>query len=407
MSFENRRSQRIKSSPSMAVAMAAKQLMAAGHDIVDLSLGEADFEPPQHVKDAACEAVRAGGIRYTQPAGMEALRSAIAEKFRRENGLDFPVDAITIANGAKQILFDAFLATLEPGDEVVIPTPCWVSYGDIVALHGGEPCLIDCGPETGFKLTPERLEAAITSRTRWLMLNSPSNPTGAVYSHDEFRALADVLARHPRVLVMSDEIYEHIVLGSQPFVSFGQSCPELAERTLIVNGVSKAYAMTGWRVGYAVGPKPLIAAINKMQSQSVTSVCTVAQVAALAALTGDQGFVAQAAGVFRERATLVAARIARLRDVVYVPPQGAFYAFIGLRAYIGSRTPSGRTLADDAALADCLLRDFGLSSIPGSAFGAPSFVRLSIAASTHELERAADRLEAMLASLDRATEEVA
>ncbi|ASY61287.1 Aspartate aminotransferase (plasmid) [Sinorhizobium sp. CCBAU 05631] len=279
MTYENHRAASIKASPSMAIAMAAKKLRSEGRDIVDLSLGEPDFEPPAHVGEAACAAVHAGGIRYGASAGNETLRKAIAEKFKRDNGLDFTLDEITIGNGAKQILFDAFLATLEAGDEVIIPTPCWVSYGDIVSLHGGTPVYVDCGPETGFKITADILEKAITPRTRWLMLNSPSNPTGAIYSEAEYKSLERVLAGQPRVLVISDEIYEHILLGAQPFVSFGTVCPSLRDRTLIVNGVSKAYAMTGWRVGYAAGPKALIASLNKMQSQSVTSVCSVAQAA--------------------------------------------------------------------------------------------------------------------------------
>lgn len=298
MIFENQRSAGIKSSPSMAVSMAAKRLVAAGRDIIDLSLGEPDFEPPAHVAEAACAAIRVGGFRYGPPAGMEALRAAIADKFRRENGLSFGLDQIVVGNGAKQILFDAFLATLEPGDEVIIPTPCWVSYGDIVALHGGKPVFVECEPASGFKLSAAQLEQAITPKTRWLMLNSPSNPTGAIYTTEEYRALGDVLARHDSILVVSDEIYEHVLLGDIPFISFGAACPDLIDRTLIVNGVSKAYAMTGWRVGYAAGPKPLIAALQKMQSQSVTSVCSVAQVAALAALTGGQSFVTEGARIF-------------------------------------------------------------------------------------------------------------
>lgn len=399
MSFENRRAGRIKSSPSMAIAMAAKQLASEGRDILDLSLGEPDFEAPSHVADAACAAIRKGGIRYDVPAGMGSLRQAIVDKFKIENRLDYAIDEVMVANGAKQILFDVFLATLEPDDEVIIPTPCWVSYGDIVSLHGGKPVYVVCGPEVGFKIAAERLEACITPKTRWLMLNSPSNPTGAIYSANEYRALAVVLARHPHVGIISDEIYEHILLKEVVFVSFGEACPELRDRTLIVNGVSKAYAMTGWRVGYAAGPKALIAALNKMQSQSVSSVSTVAQAAALAALTGDQGFVAEAASTFARRSKIVADRLAHIKELDFVPPDGAFYAFIGVGKLLGRKTVAGVAISDDTAFSSHLLQEFGLSSVPGAAFGAPGFIRLSIAASDDELERACDRLADMVDSL--------
>jgi aspartate aminotransferase len=400
MKFENRRAAGIKASPSMAIAMVAKKLAAEGRDIIDLSLGEPDFEPPAHVAEAACEAIRKGRVRYDVPAGMEGLRRAIVSKFKTENQLDYAIDEVMVANGAKQILFDVFLATLEPGDGVIIPTPCWVSYGDIVSLHGGEPVYVHCGTDAGFKITAERLEAAITPRTRWLMLNSPSNPTGAIYSADEYRALAQVLARHPQILVISDEIYEHILLKDVPFVSFASACPELRDRTLIVNGVSKAYAMTGWRVGYAAGPRALIAALNKMQSQSVTSVSTVAQAAALAALTGDQAFVAKAAETFAGRAKIIAENLARIDGLDFNPPDGAFYAFIGVGKLLGRKTVTGEVIADDTAFASYLLQRHGLSSVPGAAFGAPGFIRLSIAASDRELEGAGERLAAMVRSLE-------
>lgn len=399
MTFENKRAAAIKSSPSMAIAMAAKKLAAEGRDIIDLSLGEPDFEPPAHVVEAAVGAIRKGRVRYGAAAGTEDLRRAIVAKFRHENQLDFAVDEVVVANGAKQILFDVFLATLEEGDEVVIPTPCWVSYGDIVSLHGGAPVYVPCGPEAGFKIDAARLEKSITPKTRWLMLNSPSNPTGAIYSLEEYRALGAVLARYPRILVISDEIYEHVLLKDVPFVSFAQACPDLRERTLIVNGVSKAYAMTGWRVGYAAGPRTLIAALSKMQSQSVTSVSTIAQAVALAALTGDQTFVGNGARTYANRAKIVADRLAQIEGVDFTPPDGAFYAFIGVERLLGRKTAAGEVLVDDPAFASHLLQQFGLSSVPGSAFGAPGFIRLSIAASDRELEEACIRLAAMVQSL--------
>ena len=399
MTFENRKTAGIKSSPSMAIAMEAKKLAAEGRDIIDLSLGEPDFEPPAHVADAACSAIRKGGIRYVAPAGMESLRKAIVEKFERENQLRYSVDEVSVANGAKQILFNVFLATLELGDEVIIPTPCWVSYGDIVSLHGGKPVYAPCAAEAGFKISPDQLEAAITSKTRWVMLNSPSNPTGAIYSADEYHGLAEVLARHPRVLVVSDEIYEHVLLKDKPFVSFAAACPGLHERTLIVNGVSKAYAMTGWRLGYAAGPKALISALNKMQSQSVSCVSTVTQAAALAALTGDQMFVSKAAKTFAGRAAMVSQRLQTIAELEFTPPDGAFYAFIGVKKLLGRTTASGEVIADDTVFAAHLLESFGLSSVPGAAFGAPSYIRLSLAASENELEGACERLGAMVRSL--------
>ncbi|WP_182422095.1 pyridoxal phosphate-dependent aminotransferase [Aureimonas sp. ME7] len=399
MTFENSRAAAVKSSPSMAVSMAAKRLIQEGRDIVDLSLGEPDFEPPAHVSDAACAAIRAGGLRYGVPAGNEPLRRAIAAKFSRDNGLSFGLDEIVVGNGAKQLLFDAFLATLEKGDEVVIPTPCWVSYGDIVTLNGGTPVYVECPAASGFKLTAAQLEAAITPRTRWLMLNSPSNPTGAVMTRTEYEALGAVLAKHPNILVLSDEIYEHILLADQPFVSFGEACPALRERTLIVNGVSKAYAMTGWRVGYAAGPKGLIAAMAKMQSQSVTSVSAPAQAAALAALDGDQSPVGEGVALFRRRAALVANRLGTIPGIDFAPPPGAFYAFIGISGLLGRRSPAGAQIVDDTAFARVLLEEFGVSSIPGIAFGAPGHIRFSIAASDAQLEKACDRLEAMVRAL--------
>ncbi|MEK1933940.1 MAG: pyridoxal phosphate-dependent aminotransferase, partial [Pararhizobium sp.] len=301
ITFESARAATIKSSPSMAVSMAAKAMRAKGENVVDLSLGEPDFDTPAHIVEAAIDAMRRGVTRYTAPDGLPELRAAIAAKFKRENGLDYAMDEISIGNGAKQILFNAFLGTLEPGDEVIVPAPYWVSYTDIVILHGGTPKIVPCGVEDAFKITPERLEAAITTKTRWFLFNSPSNPTGAIYTAEELKALGAVLARHPRIAVMSDEIYEHIVCGSVPFTSFANACPDLKDRTLIINGVSKAYAMTGWRLGYAAGPKDLTKVLNKLQSQSTTCPSSITQVAAAAALNGPQDFVRQAVAEYKAR----------------------------------------------------------------------------------------------------------
>lgn len=399
MHFESRRAASIKSSPSMAISMAAKLMQAGGTDVVDLSLGEPDFETPAHVVEAAVDAMRGGRTRYTGPAGTEELRSAIVGKFRRENGLNYRGDEICIGNGAKQIVFNAFLGTLEPGDEVIVPAPYWVSYTDIVVLHGGVPKIVPCGVEDEFKLTPERLEAAITGRTRWFLFNSPSNPTGAMYSRAELAALGEVLARHPQVSIMSDEIYEHILTGDVPFTSFANACPDLRERTLLVNGVSKAYAMTGWRLGYAVGPRSLVAVLNKMQSQSTTCPSSVSQAAAAAALNGSQDFVHAAVAEYRERGRLVTEGLSAIEGLDVRAPDGAFYLFPKCEGFIGRRTRAGQTIANDTELASYLLAEGNVATVPGAAFGMEPYIRLSFATSRAKLSDAVDRIAAALAEL--------
>lgn len=397
--FESRRAASIRSSPSMAVSMAAKAMQARGVDVVDLSLGEPDFETPAHIVEAAIGAMRSGRTRYTGPAGIDELRIAIVGKFKRENGLDYASDEVSIGNGAKQILFNALLGTLEPGDEVVVPAPYWVSYTDIVVLHGGVPKIVPCGVEDDFKLTPERLEAAITPKTRWFLFNSPSNPTGAMYSNKELVALGEVLARHRQVSIMSDEIYEHIVAGDVPFTSFAKACPELRDRTLLINGVSKAYAMTGWRLGYAVGPKSLVAVLNKMQSQSTTCPSSISQVAAAAALDGPQDFVRAAAAEYRARGRLVAEGFAAIEGLEVRAPEGAFYLFPKFESFIGRRTKSGRTIGSDTELASYLLAEGKVATVPGAAFGIEPYIRLSFATSREKLAVAIDRIASALADL--------
>jgi aspartate aminotransferase len=344
----------------------------------------------------------AGETRYTGPAGTHALRAAIVGKFRRENGLDYDLDEIAIGNGAKQILFNLFLATLEPGDEVIVPAPYWVSYSDIVLLHGGLPRRIACPAESSFKLTSKALEAAITPRTRWLVLNSPSNPSGAVYSDAEFAALGEVVARYPRVLVVSDEIYEHIVWGETRFVSFASACPELRDRTLVVNGISKAYAMTGWRLGYAAGPKPLVQVLNKMQSQSTTCPSSISQAAAVAALEGGRDFVATAVVEYEKRAALVTAGLATVPAFEATPPRGAFYAYPSCAACIGLITEAGEQIASDTDLARYLLLAAGVATVPGAAFGLEPHLRLSFATSQEELQIALERIRQAITMLLRA-----
>ncbi|NML76151.1 pyridoxal phosphate-dependent aminotransferase [Rhizobium sp. S-51] len=399
VTFESARAASIKSSPSMAVSMAAKAMRAKGEDVIDLSLGEPDFDTPAFIVEAAIEAMRSGKTRYTSPDGLPELRAAIVAKFKRENGLDFEMDEISIGNGAKQILFNAFLGTLEPGGEVIVPAPYWVSYTDIVILHGGVPRIVPCGVEEDFKLTPAKLEAAITPRTRWFLFNSPSNPTGAIYSAAELVALGEVLERHPHVCVMSDEIYEHIVCGDVPFVSFGVACPSLRGRTLIINGVSKAYAMTGWRLGYAAGPKSLTKVLNKMQSQSTTCPSSISQIAAAAALNGPQDFVTTAVAEYKARGALVASGFAAIPGLDVRAPEGAFYLFPKCEAYIGKMAPDGTRIETDTQLASYLLTEGKVATVPGAAFGVEPYIRLSFATSRENLSIAVERVGQALSKL--------
>lgn len=399
MDIQSSRVRAVKSSPSMAVSVLAKQMLAKGEPVINLALGEPDYNVPAHVIEAAYQAMLAGNNHYTAPNGLETLRQAIVDKFARENDLVYGLDEICVGNGAKQLLFNAFLATLEEGDEVITPAPYWVSYTDMAMLNGGVPVVIPCGAEQGFKVTPEQLEAAITPRTRWVMLNSPNNPSGAIFTREEFAALGKVLERHPGVLVISDEIYEHIVLGDQPFVSFVTACPQLRERTLLINGVSKAYAMTGYRLGYAAGPKDLIVAMNKTQSQTTTCPSSISQLAAAAALNGPQDFVRDANREYQARGALVVEGLAQIPGLTLQMPQGAFYAFPEVSAFIGKRTPGGQVIGNDTELSAYLLREGKVATVPGSAFGVEPYVRLSFATSRQELEQALGQLRDAFAAL--------
>jgi len=399
MSYVASRLSAVKPSASMAASMAAKALRATGADVIDLGLGEPDFPTPVHVVEATYKAALAGETLYTAAGGTPALRKAVAEKFARENGLAYGPDDIVVANGAKQIIFNALAATLNEGDEAILPAPYFVSYPEMVKLLGGLPVTAECPAETGFRLTPQALEAAITPRTRWLFLNMPGNPSGAVYSEADLKALGAVLAKHPDVLVLSDEIYEHIIFDNRKFVSFGKACPELKERTLIVNGVAKAYAMTGWRVGYAAGPAPLVKAMNTVQSQSCTSVAAPMQAAALAALTGPQDCVGEFRAAFERRRDLVVAGIAGIEGLTLPPPEGAFYAYIGCAGLIGRRTPTGSILRDDTDVSNYLLAEGHVSSVPGTAYGLSPFFRLSTATSDAILTEAIARIARAVAAL--------
>jgi aspartate aminotransferase len=399
MSLLANRLANVKPSPSMAVSQAAKALSAGGVDVIDLGLGEPDFDTPGHIIEAAYQAARAGDTRYTATAGAARTKAAIAEKFNRENGLRFSTDEILVANGAKQIIFNALMATLEDGDEVIMAAPYFVSYPDMVRLLNGKPVTVDCPRSGGFKLTPKQLEAAITARSKWLILNTPSNPSGAVYDAAEQQALGDVLARHPQVLILSDEIYEHILFDGLSFTSFGAACPQLRNRTLIVNGVSKAYAMTGWRIGYGAGPAELITGMTTVQSQSTTNACSIAQAAAVAALTGPQHDVGRFCQAFEKRRNLVTEGIKAIDGLTLDSPQGAFYAYVDCTAFIGRSAPDGRLLSDDTSFTKFLLNTARVAAVPGSAYGLSPFFRLSTAASENLLAAAIARIKAALSGL--------
>lgn len=400
MSYIASRLSAVKPSASMAASQAAKALRAKGVDVIDLGLGEPDFPTPGHIIDAAHAAAKAGQTLYTGAAGTVEVREAIAGKFRRENGLDYMADDIVVANGAKQIIFNALMATLESGDEAILPSPYFVSYPEMVKLLGGTPVTVECPETSGFRLTPDVLEKAITPRTKWLFLNMPGNPSGAVYSQSDLKALGAVLARHKQVLVLSDEIYEHILFDGREFVSFGKACPELRDRTLVVNGVSKSYAMTGWRVGYAAGPAPLVKAMSTIQSQSCTSVCSIAQAATVAALNGPQDEVARFRQAFEARRDLVVEGVRKINGLTLSPPDGAFYAYIGCASLIGRKTPKGVVLEDDAAVANYLLTEGRVASVPGAAYGLSPYFRISTATSEEVLTEAIARINAAVAQVE-------
>jgi len=400
MSYIASRLSAVKPSASMAASQAAKALRAKGVDVIDLGLGEPDFPTPSHIIDAAHAAAKAGQTLYTAAAGTAEVREAIAGKFRRENGLDYTADDIVVANGAKQIIFNALLATLETGDEAILPAPYFVSYPEMVKLLGGTPVVVECPETSGFRLTPDVLEKAITPRTKWLFLNMPGNPSGAIYSETDLKALSAVLARHKQVLVLSDEIYEHILFDGREFVSFGKACPELKDRTLIVNGVAKSYAMTGWRVGYAAGPAPLLKAMSTIQSQSCTSVCSIAQAATVAALNGPQDEVARFRQAFEARRDLVVDGIRKINGLTLSPPEGAFYAYIGCASLIGRKTPKGVVLEDDTAVANYLLNEGRVASVPGAAYGLSPYFRISTATGEDVLTEAIARINAAIAQVE-------
>jgi aspartate aminotransferase len=393
MSFLAERLSRIKPSPTIAVSQKARDLQAAGRDVIGLGAGEPDFDTPDNIKDAAIAAIRRGDTKYTAVDGTPALKAAICGKFKRENKLDYKPEQITVSSGGKQVIFNALLATVEPGDEVIVPAPYWVSYPDIALLCGGTPVIVTCPQNNRFKLRPEDLEAAITPKTKWIILNSPSNPTGAVYTAAELKALADVLLRHPHIWILSDDMYEHLLYDDAKFATIAAVEPRLYDRTLTMNGVSKAYCMTGWRIGYAGGPAPLIKAMAKVQSQSTTNPSSISQAAAVEALNGPQQFIAEHNEKFRERRDMVVSMLNKVVGLSCDKPDGAFYVYPSCAGTIGKKTPQGKTIASDDDLVTYLLEAEGVAAVQGSAFGHSPFFRISYATSTEALRDACTRIK--------------
>lgn len=390
---------RIQPSPSSMAGQRARELRAQGRDIVALTAGEPDFDTPAHIKEAAQRAMAEGLTRYTDVGGTPALKEAVAHKFKTENGLAYAPGEIIVGTGAKQVIFNALMCTVETGDEVIVPAPYWVSYPDIVRLAGGTPVAAECPANQGFKLTPAALERAISPRTRWLVLNSPNNPSGAAYTHEELVGLGEVLARHPHVWVLTDDIYEHLLYDGKAFATLAQAVPQLKERTLTINGVSKAYAMTGWRVGFGAGPAELIKAMVKLQSQSTSGTCSISQAAAQSALTGPQDFVASSRQAFQQRRDVVVAALNRIPGIECHVPDGAFYVFASCEALFGARTPAGNTITSSNDWILHLLDAQNLAALQGSAYGVDTHFRISFAAGIDYLEEGCRRIAAARAQL--------
>ena len=390
---------RIKPSATIAATQKARDLRAAGRTIISLTVGEPDFDTPENIKQAAIAAIERGETKYTPVSGIAPLKEAIVAKFRRENGLDYGVGQVIVGTGAKHILFNAFLATINPGDEVIVPAPYWVSYPDLVAIAGGETVRVPTSDKNGFKLTAEALERAITPKTKWLLLNSPSNPSGAAYTRAELKALTDVLVRHRHVWVMTDDIYEHLVYGDFEFTTPAQVEPALLDRTLTINGVSKSYAMTGWRIGYAAGPTVLIKAMDTLQGQQTSGACSIAQWAAVEALNGPQAFIGESRKIFEGRRDLVVSMLNQAKYLQCPTPEGAFYVFPSVKEALGRQTPQGKVIETDADFVDALLETEGVAVVQGTAFGQGPNFRLSYATATPVLEEACGLIQRFCASL--------
>jgi aspartate aminotransferase len=399
VSLTAERLDRVSPSQTIAISSKARALKAAGRDIISLSAGEPDFDTPQNVKDAAIRAIQAGDTKYTDVSGTAALKQAVIAKFKRDSNLDYAPSEVMVSTGGKQVIFNAMLATLNAGDEVIIPAPCWVSYPDIVSLADGKPVIVPCGENSGFKLRPEDLEAAITPKTRWLILNSPSNPTGAAYSAAELRGLANVLLRHPDVWVLTDDIYEKLVYDGFEFATLAQVEPELKSRTLTMNGCSKAYAMTGWRIGFCGGPAPLIKALDKLQSQSTSNTSSISQAAAVEALNGSQDFLKGWTDTYRARRNLVVEMLNKAEGIHCATPEGAFYVFPSVAGCLGKTSRSGVVIRDDEAFVTALLEEEGVAAVHGAAFMFPGYFRISYATDTESLTKACQRIQHFCAGL--------
>jgi aspartate aminotransferase len=390
---------RIKPSPTLAMTQKSRELKAAGRDVIGLAAGEPDFDTPDNIKEAAIAAIRRGETKYTNIEGIPELRAAVAKKFKRENDIDYAPAQTFVAPGGKTIIYNCMMATLNEGDEVIVPAPYWVSYPDIVLLAGGTPVFVETRLENGFRLTPEALERVITPKTKWIIFNQPSNPTGACYSKDQLRAITDVLMRHPHVWILTDDMYEHLVFGGFKFHSICQVEPGLYERTLTMNGVSKAYAMTGWRIGYCAGPQPLIAAMAKLQSQSATNATSISQWAAVEALNGTQDFIPKFQKVFEGRRDLVVSMLNQTSCIECPVPEGAFYVYPSIKKMIGMKTPNGTTIRTDEDFANELLETEGVAVVHGAAFGLSPFFRISYATSNEILEDACGRIQRFCGNL--------
>jgi aspartate aminotransferase len=391
MSIISNNLKRIKQSPTIAVTQKAKELKASGKDIIGLGAGEPNFDTPDNIKKAAIKAIQDGDTKYTAVDGTPSLKKAIIKKFKRENNLDYQLDQITVGTGGKQVIYNAMMATLNNGDEVVIPAPYWVSYPDIVLLAGGTPIILECNEKQGFKIKPTDLEKSITKKTKWIILNSPSNPTGACYSEKEIREIGKILEKHPNVFILSDDIYEHITYENFKFFTIAQ-ISNLKDRVLTMNGVSKAYSMTGWRIGYAAGPKDIIKAIAKIQSQSTTNPSSISQAAAVEALNGEQNFIQERSKSFQDRRDFVVKALNAIEGINCLKPDGAFYVFPRCKDLIGKKDSNGKEIKNDTDFVQSLLENNGIAVVQGSAFGLEGFFRISYATSMENLKKALEKI---------------
>ena len=399
MAFIAERLSAIKPSPTISVSQKARELKIAGQDVISLGAGEPDFDTPPHIIEAAKKALDDGYTRYTSVNGIPELQEAIVAKFKRENDLDYSADQVHVSCGGKSVIFNAMMASVDPGDEIIIPAPYWVSYPAIPLFFGGKPVIVDCPAENGFKMTGEQLEAAITPKTKWLIMNSPSNPSGAGYTHDDLKELSDVLVRHDHVWVFTDDIYERLIYDNFKFTAIARVEPGLKDRTLTMNGMSKAYCMTGWRVGYAAGPVELIKAMTKIQSQSISHTAAISQVASVAALNGPQDFIAENNKVFKDRRDLVVSMLNQASGLSCPTPEGAFYVYPSCAGTIGKKTPNGNTISNDEDFVTYILESEGVAAVHGEAFGLSPYFRISYATATELLEEACQRIQRACAAL--------